>query len=77
MVRQAVEGLRCTPWTDGRTTEARNFKGNLRRDDSGAEVAAVPFPASAACPIHDLDTSGDSGGGSGVPEEEEEEFGVA
>ena len=60
--------------------EARNFKGNLRRDDSGAEVAAVPFPASAAlaaCPIHDLDTSGDSGGGSGVPEEEEEEFGVA
>ena len=58
--------------------EARNFKGNLRRDDSGAEVAAVPFPASAAlaaCPIHDLDTSGDSGGG--APEEEEEEFGVA
>ena len=55
---------------DGRTMEARNFKGNLRRDDSGAEVAAVPLPASAAlvaCPIHDLDTSG----------EEEEEFGVA
>ena len=69
MVRQAVEGLRCTPWTDGRTTEARNFKGNLRRDDSGAEVAAVPFPASAAlvaCPIHDLDTSGDCGGGAVV-----------
>ena len=62
---------------DGRTTEARNFKGNLRRDDRGAEVAAVPFPASAAmaaCPIHDLDTSGDSGGGAS---EEEEEFGVA
>ena len=58
---------------DGRAMEARNFKGNLRRDDSGAEVAAVPFPASAACPIHDLDTSGDSG--SGAPEEEE--FGVA
>ena len=64
----------------GGTTEARNFKGNLRRDDGGAEVAAVPFPASAAmaaCPIHDLDTSGDSGGGSGAPKEEEEEFGVA
>ena len=59
--------------------EARNFKGNLRRDDSGAEVDAVPLPASAAlvaCPIHDLDTSGDSGG-CGAPEEEEEEFGVA
>ena len=64
---------------DGRATEARNFKGNLRRDDSGAEVAAVPFPASAAlvaCPIHDLDTSGDSGGGDGGAPKEEE-FGVA
>ena len=75
MVRQAAEGL---AWTDGRTTQARNFKGNLRRDDRGAEVAAVLLPAPAAlaaCPIHDLDTSGDSGG-CGAPEEEEE-FGVA